>query len=101
MRSWAPWRLVGADDTELSPSDYQLLDTIAEYTAHPDQYFDEIRHLYRSTEALRPPEEILAHTQRLFEAGARRVEFGTPHGIKPQDGIRLLGERVLPYLERK
>jgi len=47
------------------------------------------------------PEEILARTQQLFEAGARRVEFGTPHGIRPQDGIRLLGERVLPYLNRR
>jgi 5,10-methylenetetrahydromethanopterin reductase len=45
------------------------------------------------------PEEVLTQTQALFEAGARRVEFGTPHGIRPQDGIRLLGERVLPYLE--
>ncbi len=47
------------------------------------------------------PEDILAHTQRLFDAGARRVEFGTPHGLTPQEGIRLLGERVLPHLERR
>jgi 5,10-methylenetetrahydromethanopterin reductase len=45
------------------------------------------------------PEEILAQTQELYAAGACRVEFGTPHGIRPQDGIRLLGERVLPHLE--
>jgi 5,10-methylenetetrahydromethanopterin reductase len=45
------------------------------------------------------PEEVFRQAQALFEAGARRVEFGTPHGIGPQDGIQLLGERVLPYLE--
>jgi 5,10-methylenetetrahydromethanopterin reductase len=44
------------------------------------------------------PDEIAAHAQALFEAGASRVEFGTPHGIRPQDGIRLLGQRVLPAL---
>jgi hypothetical protein len=57
--SWRPWRLVGADDTELSPADLQLLDTIAEYSALPDRYFGEIRSLYQKTEDLRPPEVIL------------------------------------------
>ena len=45
------------------------------------------------------PEEIAEHANRLFEAGARRVEFGTPHGIQPGVGIRLLGERVIPLLK--
>jgi 5,10-methylenetetrahydromethanopterin reductase len=44
------------------------------------------------------PDEVLAHAQALYAAGARRVEFGTPHGLNPQAGIRLLGERVLPGL---
>jgi 5,10-methylenetetrahydromethanopterin reductase len=35
----------------------------------------------------------------LIEAGANRVEFGTPHGLNSPDGIRLLGEKVLPYFE--
>lgn len=57
--SWQPWRLVGASDSELTPADYQLLDTVAEYSACPDQHFEEIRELCLSTEALRPPEAIL------------------------------------------
>jgi 5,10-methylenetetrahydromethanopterin reductase len=44
------------------------------------------------------PAEVLAQTEALYAAGARRVEFGTPHGLRPETGIRLLGERVLPHL---
>jgi 5,10-methylenetetrahydromethanopterin reductase len=32
----------------------------------------------------------------LARAGARRVDFGTPHGIDEREGITLLGRRVLP-----
>lgn len=45
------------------------------------------------------PEQILAHCHSLYEAGAQRIEFGTPHGLQPETGIRLLGEKVLPQLE--
>jgi hypothetical protein len=58
--SWEPWRLVGTGDSGLSQADYALLDAIAAYSAQPDQYYDEIRTLYQSTEALRPPAEILS-----------------------------------------
>jgi 5,10-methylenetetrahydromethanopterin reductase len=34
----------------------------------------------------------------LARAGVARVEFGTPHGLDPMAGIRLLGEQVLPSL---
>jgi 5,10-methylenetetrahydromethanopterin reductase len=34
----------------------------------------------------------------LFEAGATRIEFGTPHGLSEESGMRLLGEMVLPAL---
>lgn len=44
--------------------------------------------------------DIIAHCERLFEAGARRVEFGTPHGLQSAEGIRILGEQVLPALAR-
>ena len=47
------------------------------------------------------PDEVLAHAQMLYDAGARRVEFGTPHGLHPDTGIRLLGARVLPNLKLK
>jgi len=46
------------------------------------------------------PAEVLAQAQALYAAGAHRVEFGTPHGLNPQTGIRLLGERILPELVR-
>jgi len=40
------------------------------------------------------PDEIAAQTQALFEAGAARVEFGTPHGVDEGEGIKMLGECV-------
>jgi 5,10-methylenetetrahydromethanopterin reductase len=44
------------------------------------------------------PDQVAQQAERLFEAGARRVEFGSPHGLTEEEGIRLLGERVLPQL---
>jgi 5,10-methylenetetrahydromethanopterin reductase len=44
------------------------------------------------------PERIAAHAEALFDAGADRVEFGTPHGIDELRGVELLGTRVLPRL---
>jgi 5,10-methylenetetrahydromethanopterin reductase len=44
------------------------------------------------------PARIAEHAAALFEAGADRVEFGTPHGIDERRGVELLGERVLPAL---
>ncbi|MEO8612889.1 MAG: LLM class flavin-dependent oxidoreductase [Chloroflexota bacterium] len=47
------------------------------------------------------PDDLISHALRLFEAGAVRVEFGTPHGLKAQTGIRLLGEKVLPAVRNQ
>ncbi|MDP9370534.1 MAG: LLM class flavin-dependent oxidoreductase [Chloroflexota bacterium] len=44
------------------------------------------------------PAQVARQAQALFDAGASRVEFGTPHGRSDADGVRLLGERVLPAL---
>jgi 5,10-methylenetetrahydromethanopterin reductase len=44
------------------------------------------------------PARIAEHVERLFAAGADRVEFGTPHGIDERRGVELLGTRVLPRL---
>jgi 5,10-methylenetetrahydromethanopterin reductase len=44
------------------------------------------------------PERIAEHAEALFEAGADRVEFGTPHGLDERRGIELLGSRVLTRL---
>jgi 5,10-methylenetetrahydromethanopterin reductase len=46
------------------------------------------------------PDEVADHANRLFAAGATRVEFGTPHGLSTAEGLRLLGERVLLALKR-
>lgn len=44
------------------------------------------------------PEEVAEHARRLFEAGAARVEFGTPQGRTTPGGVELLADRVLPLL---
>nr|WP_306238049.1 LLM class flavin-dependent oxidoreductase [Ornithinimicrobium sp. HY1745] len=44
------------------------------------------------------PEQVAAQAAGLFEAGATRVEFGTPHGLESGTGIDLLGSEVLPRL---
>jgi 5,10-methylenetetrahydromethanopterin reductase len=44
------------------------------------------------------PEEVAAHAQELFDAGAKRVEFGTPQGFSTARGVELLCERVVPLL---
>jgi 5,10-methylenetetrahydromethanopterin reductase len=42
------------------------------------------------------PEQVSLQVEALARAGARRVDFGTPHGLVEDQGIRLLGERMLP-----
>lgn len=44
------------------------------------------------------PDEVAAQAHSHFAAGAGRVEFGTPHGLSAQEGLRLLGAYVLPAL---
>jgi 5,10-methylenetetrahydromethanopterin reductase len=44
------------------------------------------------------PEEVAAHARRLYDAGAKRVEFGTPQGLSTARGVGLLCDRVLPLL---
>jgi 5,10-methylenetetrahydromethanopterin reductase len=46
------------------------------------------------------PHDIIEHCQRLFAAGANRIEFGTPHGIESVRGIQLIGEKVIPALRK-
>lgn len=46
------------------------------------------------------PDEVADHAVSLFDAGASRVEFGTPHGLTPESGLHLLGTRVLPALKK-
>ena len=44
------------------------------------------------------PEEVAAHARRLYEAGVKRVDFGTPQGLTTTQGLTLLCDRVLPLL---
>ncbi len=47
------------------------------------------------------PDDLIRQAERLFAAGASRIEFGTPHGLPSDVGIRLLGERVIPALRSR
>ena len=44
------------------------------------------------------PAEVAGQANALFEAGARRVEFGSPHGLDEPEGVDLLAREVLPRL---
>jgi 5,10-methylenetetrahydromethanopterin reductase len=44
------------------------------------------------------PDEVAEQAAGLFAAGAARLEFGAPHGLSVEAGLRLLGEAVLPQL---
>ena len=44
------------------------------------------------------PEEVALRAEAVLAAGARRVDFGTPHGVPERRGIELLCSRVLPRL---
>ena len=47
------------------------------------------------------PADIVNHCERLYDAGASRIELGTPHGVRDAaKGIRLIGEQVVPALSR-
>ena len=46
------------------------------------------------------PEHVAVLAQRVLDAGAGRVDFGTPHGLADGAGVALLGTAVLPLLQR-
>ena len=46
------------------------------------------------------PEQVAEQAHAVLAVGVRRVEFGTPHGVTEEDGMRWLGEAVLPALRR-
>ena len=45
------------------------------------------------------PEHVAQLVNVVIAAGARRVDLGTPHGLTDEQGIELIGSRVLPLLE--
>jgi 5,10-methylenetetrahydromethanopterin reductase len=44
------------------------------------------------------PEQVAAHAEAVFEAGAGRIDFGTPHGVPERHGVELLCTKVLARL---
>lgn len=42
------------------------------------------------------PDTVAGHAAALFAAGASRVEFGTPHGRTDENGVELIGKKILP-----
>lgn len=42
------------------------------------------------------PEHVVRQVEELFDAGATRVELGTPHGLTDRGGVELLAARVAP-----
>ena len=44
------------------------------------------------------PDDVAEQAQALIAAGAARVEFGTPHGLTNDQGVHLLGSKVVPLL---
>jgi 5,10-methylenetetrahydromethanopterin reductase len=44
------------------------------------------------------PEQVASHAEAVFDAGAGRVDFGTPHGVPESRGVELLCREVLPHL---
>jgi 5,10-methylenetetrahydromethanopterin reductase len=78
-------------DPTFSP-DAELLAAVREGPADiPDDVLD--RFAFAGT-----PEQVAAHAEAVFDAGAGRIDFGTPHGEPEQRGVELLCTQVLPRL---
>ena len=46
------------------------------------------------------PADIIEQCARLYDAGAQRIELGTPHGVDDAaTGIHLIGRKIIPALE--
>lgn len=46
------------------------------------------------------PEQVAAQAQSLIDVGVDRIEFGPPQGRDTMHGVELIGERVIPLLDR-
>lgn len=44
------------------------------------------------------PAQVARQVEAILDAGARRVDFGTPHGVDERHGVELLCREVLPRL---
>ena len=43
------------------------------------------------------PDEVVQQIEQLVAAGINEVNLGGPLGPDPEEAIRLMGERVIPY----
>jgi len=68
-------------------------DEVAVGSEIPDEILD--RFAFSGT-----PEHVAGLGRAVLDAGAGRVDFGTPHGLSDLAGAELLGTRVLPLLRR-
>ena len=44
------------------------------------------------------PAQVAEHAEAVFDAGAGRIDFGTPHGVPEERGVELLCAQVVPRL---
>ena len=58
--TWDSWELISKKDDDITDEEMNLLDTIAELSISPDQYFDEIQQFFNEEKRLQPPANILA-----------------------------------------
>jgi 5,10-methylenetetrahydromethanopterin reductase len=83
----------------------------AHAAAQVQMYLDVVAKLDATLEPGAPPplekfvfagtaEEVAEHARAVLDAGAHRIEFGTPQGLTTRDGVALLCDRVLPLLRR-
>ncbi len=72
---------------------HQLLISGADGAAKlvPDEVLD--RFAFAGT-----PDAVAQHALEVLDAGAARIDFGTPHGTSADHGLELLGARVLPAI---
>jgi 5,10-methylenetetrahydromethanopterin reductase len=81
---------------ELDPTvsvDPELLSRVrhGDGTEIPDDILD--RFAFAGT-----PAQVAAQAEAVFDAGAGRIDFGTPHGVPERLGVELLCSQVLPRL---
>lgn len=87
---------VEVPDSLLVPLREALLrgDTVGAGALVPDELLDKFA-------LAGDPDSVAQHAAGLFDAGASRVEFGTPHGRTDEYGVELIGKQVLPALRER
>lgn len=68
---WDCWGIIEARDEDLSPSDLDLLDHVAELTCTDVPEFDRVRQLYENDNRLHVPTTIRSYTQ----AGVQTIDL--------------------------